>query len=135
MYRGKPSSGYEVLRNIFEFIPLLRGQFQKFWDCENAVEVSFFSRPMPPRGVCQAHRSPGEDRLGSRPAPRRPSRKLFQGWEVFQQRNCGGLNRKVDLAIRKAYGFKTLKIAKELFINNLRNFPFQSLPKDFGEEA
>ena len=49
--------------------------------------------------------------------------KLFQGKKQFNSGIVEGLNRKINLTIRKSFGFRTHKIAKGCLYHQLAELP------------
>ena len=101
---------------------LLREEFQKFWDFDNAAEAGLFldqwlhaasaSRIAP---MAQIARTLGRHRD--------LLLNYFRTGKCFNSGIVEGLNRKVNLAIRKSYGFRTLRITELAIYQQLGNLP------------
>lgn len=113
---------------------LLREQFQKFWEYRSPgwagkfldqwCHAATFSRIEPMKDLAKmltAHRP-----------------LILNYFRAKRQFNSGiveGLNRKINLTIRKSFGFRTLKIAKVCLYHQLGELPNRSSPTNSGEEA
>ena len=113
---------------------LLREQFQKLWEyrspgwagkfLEQWCHAAIFSRLEPMKDLARmltAHRP-----------------LILNYFRAKKQFNSGiveGLNRKINLTIRKSFGFRTLKIAKVCLYHQLGELPEPDFATNSGEEA
>ena len=101
---------------------LLREQFQKFWDYNYPVWAEKFfwqwhhaairSRIEPMKKVAETLERHVELILN-----------YFRAKKQFSNSIVEGMNRKVNLSIRKSYGFRTLKIAEIALYHQLAELP------------
>jgi hypothetical protein len=62
---------------------------------------------------------------------------LMNYFKAGKRYNSGiveGLNLRVNLSMRKAYGYRSFDVLKSLSTTNLENYPNPRLPTDFAEQ-
>ena len=101
---------------------LLREQFQKFWDYRSPIWAGKFMDQWC-HAAAFSRLKPFLDLSRTLSSHRELILNYFRAKKEFNSGIVEGLNRKINLTIRKSFGFRTIKIAQICMYHQLGNLP------------